>query len=289
MLKTMRPHQWVKNVFVLAPVVFAKEIFDPALMIRAVGAFGVFCLLAGAVYTINDISDVRADREHPAKRYRPIPSGRVPIPLARRVALLLLVAALAGAAAGSLALLAVAIGYFLLNLAYSSRLKHVAYVDVACIALGFVLRVMAGGFAAQIEASQYLLLCTALLAMFLGFGKRRHELAAGLAQAKSQRAVMQSYTLHGLDLALVVTSVCTLVTYVAYTLDSHTRSFFGNDWLWISSILVGLGVTRFLQLVRTRPAAESPTQEMLTDWPFLTIMLCWGGLVMWVIFQLPSP
>lgn len=290
-VRTVRPHQWVKNVFVLAPVVFAKEIFDPLLLSRAAAAFLVFCLLAGAVYAMNDLADVEADRQHPVKRYRPIASGRVPISAARVLTAVLIVASLIGAGMTSWTFLLVSVSYFALNLAYSLKLKHVAYLDVGCIAAGFVMRVVGGGFATRIHVSSYLLLCTALLALFLGFGKRRHELAAAASgAAKQQRAALESYTQRGLDLSLIVTGMATVLTYVAYTLDRRTRAFFQTDWLWVSTLFVVLGALRFVHLVRSRPRAESPTQEMLRDGAFVGIVLSWVMLVMWVVYNLrPSP
>lgn len=285
-LKTIRPHQWVKNVFVLAPVVFAKEIFDPSLLKRAAGAFFVFCLLSGAVYTVNDLADIDADRQHPVKRHRPIASGRVPMRVAQILAGVLLAIALLGAGAGSLPFFVTASSYLLLNLAYSLKLKHIAYVDVGCIATFFVLRVLAGGFAAYTAVSYYLLACTALLALFLGFGKRRHELTTSLERGRRQRQALENYTQRGLDTALLVTAGTTLLTYVAYTLDEHTRQMFDNDWLWLSSIFVAAGILRFLHIVRHRPNAESPTQEMLSDGPFIATILGWVGLVMWVVYKL---
>lgn len=287
LVRTMRPHQWVKNVFVLAPLVFAKEIFVPELLVRAMGAFGVFCLLASAVYTMNDMADRESDRSHPIKRHRPIPSGRVPLPWARVLTVLLVALTLAGAALGSLAFFVTALSYFVLNVAYSFRLKQFAYVDVAIIAAGFVLRVMAGGFATHIDVSGYLLACTALLALFLGLGKRRHELAAMQSGAASrQRAALDDYSLRGVDRALRLTALCTVATYVAYTLDANTIAYFHSQRLWWTSIFVVLGMLRFLHLVRGRPKAESPTQEILRDGPFVAILFSWIAVVMWIVYSL---
>ncbi len=297
-IRTIRPHQWVKNVFVLAPVVFAKEIFDVALLVRAAGAFAVFCLLAGAVYAMNDLADIESDRQHPVKRHRPIPSGRVPTSWAKGLVVGLGVAALVGSLAIEAALgaliespsfglfLASAAAYFGINVAYSFRLKHVAYVDVGCISGLFVLRVIAGGCATNVHVSTYLLVCTALLALFLGFGKRRHELTSARSNAKRQRAALESYTKRGLDVALWATALTTIGTYLAYTLDAHTRVFFKTDWLWPSTLFVIFGVGRFVNIVQTRPRAESPTQEMLKDGPFVLIVLLWVILVMWVVYNL---
>jgi 4-hydroxybenzoate polyprenyltransferase len=271
---------------VLAPVVFAKEVFDTKLLVRAAAAFLIFCLLAGAVYTINDLADMKADREHPIKRHRPIASGRVPVTWAIPLAIALVLGSLAWAFSGGLALFCVAAIYLAQNLLYSFKLKHIAYVDVAFIAAGFVLRVVAGGYATGIGVSKYLLLCTALLALFLGFGKRRHELAVAETRARRQRVALESYSTKGLDWALGITATSTVLTYVVYTLDGATRAFFRTDWLWPSTILVALGVFRFLQLVRASSKAESPTQEMLRDGPFVAILLGWVILVMWLVYQL---
>jgi 4-hydroxybenzoate polyprenyltransferase len=282
----VRPHQWVKNVFVLAPIVFAKDLFEPRLVLRAIGAFGVFCLIAGAIYTINDLADVEADREHPVKRFRPIASGRVPPGVAKVSAVVLIVLALGGAWSGPLPFFFTVLTYFILNLAYSFKLKHVAYVDVGIIATGFVLRVMAGGYGTKILVSTYILACTALLALFLGFGKRRHELAVAERKAKKQRASLESYTKRGLDVSLAVTGIATVGTYAAYTLDSHTREFFGSNRLWLTTGFVVWAVLRFLHLVRSRPKAESPTQEMLKDGPFVMAVLLWLMVVLWVVYNL---
>jgi len=286
LVKTVRPHQWVKNVFVLAPVFFAKDLFDPSLLTRAIGAFGVFCLLAGAVYTINDLTDAEADKHHPVKRHRPIASGRVTMQAARALAIVLVVFGLAGAFYGPLPFFFIASGYFVMNLAYSFKLKQYAYVDVALIATGFVLRVVGGGFGTHIHVSGYLVLCTALLALFLGFGKRRHELAAAAARAKAQRAALTGYSATGLDAALGVTGIATVGTYLAYTLDADTQAFFGSGSLYLTTIFVVLAVLRFLYLVRSRPNAESPTQEMLRDGPFVGFVLVWVGVVVWIVYNL---
>jgi decaprenyl-phosphate phosphoribosyltransferase len=285
-VRTLRPHQWVKNVFVLAPMFFAKDLFDPRLVFRAAGSVGVFCLLAGAVYTINDIADREADRRHPIKRFRPIASGRISARSARVLAAVLVVLGLAGAAYGPLPFFAVAFLYFVQNLAYSFKLKHYAYLDVAIIATGFVLRVVGGGFGTHVRVSGYLIVCTALLALFLGFGKRRHELAVAVVRATEQRAALSGYTARGLDSALGVTGIATVGTYLAYTLDSDTRAYFGSDKLFLTTIFVVLAVLRFLHLVRSRPHAESPTQEMLRDGPFVAAVLVWVGVVIFIVYNL---
>jgi decaprenyl-phosphate phosphoribosyltransferase len=286
-LRTMRPHQWMKNVFILPPVVFAKELFVPELFLRAGGAFLVFCVLAGSVYTINDIVDAPADRIHPVKRNRPIASGVVPLPVAKVMATLLFVVAMAGALYGPPLFAAVALLYFVQNIAYSFWLKKVAYADVACIALGFVLRVVAGGLATRIQVSGYLLACTALLALFLGFGKRSHELAGlALASTKRQRATLEAYKPESLRRALAISGAASIATYIAYTIDPATREMFHSNWLWLTAPNPVFGVLRFLHLVRSRPKAESPTQEMLRDAPFMLNLIIWVVVVVAIVYKL---
>jgi decaprenyl-phosphate phosphoribosyltransferase len=286
MARTIRPHQWIKNVFVLAPVVFAKSVFDLELLATAAAAFSVFCLLAGTVYTMNDLADLAADRVHPVKRYRPIASGRVPVSWAKALIAVLTIVSLAGAFVLSPWFFLVALGYFLNNVFYTLRLKHVAYLDVASISLGFVLRVLGGGSATGIEVSSYLLSCTALLALFLGFGKRRHELTTAQARAGKQRVSLESYTERGLDWALGITAVLTLGTYLTYTLDPATLAFFGVNHLWPTTAFGVLGVLRFLYIVKNRPRAESPTQEMVSDGPMVAIALAWVAGIIWLVYHL---
>jgi decaprenyl-phosphate phosphoribosyltransferase len=289
LVRTTRPHQWVKNVFVLAPIVFAKELFDRNLLMRAGEAFLVYCLLAGCIYTINDVVDAPSDRVHPVKRQRPIASGQVSIGAAKVLAVLLFGVAMGGALHEPPLFALVAVTYFLINIAYSFRLKKIAYVDVGCLATGFVLRVVAGGLATGIEVSGYLLACTALLALFLGFGKRRHELAGASARVTvQQRASLEAYSLRALSLALAVTGLASIGTYVAYTLDPATRQMFHSDWLWITATNPIFGVVRFLQLMRSRHKAESPTQEMLRDTPFVLNVVIWVVLVFVLVYK-PQP
>jgi 4-hydroxybenzoate polyprenyltransferase len=276
---------------------FHKDVFlsttqGPALNLvvagRALAATGVFCLLAGAVYTINDLVDVAADRIHPIKRDRPIASGRVPESVARALAVtLVLVSFLAGYLL-SPALALVAFVYFAENLAYSFRLKRIAFLDVSLIALGFVLRVLAGGIATDVHVSSYMLACTALLALFLGFGKRRHEL--GLEHAGKGRQALEAYTSSSLNVALAVTGTATALTYVAYTLDPVTRTFFNSNLLWLTAPFTIFGIARFLQLVSGRAGrglrAESPTQEMLRDVPFVLNLVLWVAVVVAIVYKL---
>jgi 4-hydroxybenzoate polyprenyltransferase len=297
LVQTLRPHQWVKNAFVVAPMFFHKDVFlqtaqGPALnltvTVQAVAATGVFCLLAGAVYTINDLADVESDRVHPIKRHRPIASGHVPEPTARAMAAALVAVSLAISYRLGWAVALVALVYFAENLAYSFGLKKVAFLDVGFIAFGFVLRVIAGGFAEHVHVSGYLIACTALLALYLGFGKRRHELA--LENAGKQRASLEAYSKESLTAALALTGGATAVTYTAYTLDPVTRAYFNSNYLWLTVPSMLFGIWRFQQLVSGRAGrglkAESPTQEMLRDVPFVLNLVLWIVAAVAIVYKL---
>jgi decaprenyl-phosphate phosphoribosyltransferase len=279
----MRPHQWVKNLFVVAPLVFAKELFEAPMAGRTAWAFVLFCLASSTVYVLNDLSDVEADRAHPVKRHRPIASGKVTTLAARNAALGMALVTVAGALALGPTFLATVVAYLLLNLAYTAHLKRLPYVDVLSIAAGFELRVIGGAFAAPVPPSAYLLVVTFLLATFLGFGKRMHELS-GMDEGKAQRAVLASYSAPTLSVLLFATGTATALSYVLYTLDPATRAFFGTDFLVATAPFTVVGVLRFLHLVRHRPEAESPTEEMLRDWPFLMNLVLWAVAVVLVIY-----
>ena len=280
----LRPHQWMKNLFVGAPLLFAKSLFAPAEALRAAAAVGIFCLIASAVYLWNDLVDLDKDRTHPRKRRRPIAAGELPVPMARALAASLASLGLAFAwmLRGPFALAAG--GYLGLNVAYSLRLKHVPYLDVLAIAAGFLLRVLAGALAIEVHASPYLLLCTGLLASFAGFGKRAHELASAGERGASQRAVLALYRPGHLRVALYVAGAATVAAYVAYTLSEHTRTFFHTTkMVWtVPAVLLGMG--RFLVLVSQRPRAESPTEELLRDPLFMANLALWVTAVIGIIY-----
>jgi decaprenyl-phosphate phosphoribosyltransferase len=237
---------------------------------------------------MNDLVDVQADRVHPVKRHRPIASGAVPEQVARAMALGLVLISFGLAYLIDVAFLLIAAAYFLENILYSFKLKKVAFVDVGFIALGFVLRVWAGGVAAHVHVSGYMLTCTAMIALFLGFGKRRHELASD--NASRQRAVLEAYSPASLNVALALTGSATIVTYVAYTFDPTTEAFFSSTHLWLTAPFVVFGIARFLFLVSGRAGrgtkAESPTQEMLRDVPFVLNLVAWVVIIVAIVYRL---
>ncbi|MDB4960987.1 MAG: UbiA prenyltransferase [Myxococcales bacterium] len=286
LIKTIRPHQWVKNVFVAAPLVFAQDLTHPDKVVRTVIAVLAFCFLSGAVYAFNDVRDVEQDRVHPKKKLRPIPAGALSERTAMISAAVLAVVALTACAILSWKLALIAAAYLVQNVAYSVRLKHIAFVDVGVIASGFLLRVLAGAAAIDVRASPWLLVCTALLAVFLGLGKRAHELAWATRSGSDEatRASLAGYRLPVVRTAMLFLAVITCAAYVAYTLDPHTIAFFQTDALVFSAPFVALGILRFLMLALWRPKDDSPTEAMLKDPWFLLILAGAVGTILFIIY-----
>ncbi|MCB9574860.1 MAG: decaprenyl-phosphate phosphoribosyltransferase [Kofleriaceae bacterium] len=286
-MKTLRPHQWVKNLFVAAPLVFSKHLLDSAYVLRTAIAVAAFCALSGAVYAFNDLRDVEADRAHPTKRHRPIASGRLPERFALVLAIGLAVAALAAAAALHWKVAAIGAAYLTVNLAYSLGLKQLAFVDVGLIAAGFLLRVLAGAHAIAVPASRWLLVCTGLLSAFLGLGKRAHELAAASRagrDAAATRAALAGYRAPAVRATMAVLAIATTAAYVLYTLDDHTvRSFGTRDLMWTAPFCAA-GVGRFAWLALASRDDDSPTELMLRDWPFLANLVAWAATVLVIIY-----
>ena len=289
LLEAARPRQWVKNLFVAAPLVFAKRLGDPIDLERALAAALVFCALSSAVYLWNDCVDLDKDRAHPIKRKRPIASGRLALNTARVWAASLAAGGLVAAYLIEPMFAACAGGYLAINLAYSHYVKHVVYLDVISIAAGFLLRVAGGALAIGVESSPYLLVCTGLLACFLGFGKRAHELAAAgsAEEAAAQRASLKAYRGAVLKAALAVTGAATLAGYVAYTVAEHTRTFFHTTRMLWTTPFAAFGLLRFYALVTRTSSNDSPTDAMLRDLPFVLNFLVWAAAIALIIYFRP--
>ncbi len=287
LLKTLRPHQWVKNLFVAAALVFSRHLTNPEYVLRTTIAVLAFCLLSGAVYAFNDVRDVEGDRAHPKKRNRPIASGALSERTAMTAAFVLALVALGGSFVLSWKLAAIAALYLAQNVAYSVKLKQIAFIDVGVIATGFILRVLAGAAAIDVPASGWLLVCTALLATFLGLGKRAHELAWAerTGQAHETRASLAGYRIPVVRAAMFVIGLVTCVAYLAYTVDPHTVEYFHTDELPYSSPFVLLGILRFLSLALWYPKDESPTEAMLKDPWFLLNLAAAGATVLYIIYR----
>jgi 4-hydroxybenzoate polyprenyltransferase len=285
LLKTVRPHQWVKNVFVAAPLVFSRHLTNPAYMVRTAIAVLAFSLLAGAVYCFNDVRDVEADRAHPKKRERPIAAGHLSERAALTAAGVLAAIALAASFALSWKLGVVAAVYGAQNVLYSLKLKEIAFVDVAMIAFGFVLRVLAGAYAINVPASEWLIACTALLALLLGFGKRSHELAWSKKSGTTKtRGALAGYRLLPLKIAMYVLALATCVAYVLYARNGHTIEMFGTDRIVFSAPEVALAIIRFIEIALNNDVDESPTEAMLKDPMFIAILIAAAGTILYAIY-----
>lgn len=283
LLRSLRPVQWVKNFVVFAGLIFSRHFDRPDDILRALGVFGVFCALASAIYLFNDIRDRDSDRSHPQKKTRPIASGELSIGLAATVSLILFALGLTAACLLGINVFITVSIYVLLNIAYSMGLKRVALVDVMIVALGFVLRAVAGAEVIDVEISPWLVVCTLLLALFLGFGKRRWELVALGGEATSHRAALAGYTTVLLDQLIAVTTASTVVAYALYTLAPETQAKFGTDQLIWTLPFVLFGVFRYLWLIHGAQQGGNPTSALLRDWPIVVTAVLWLCTVLWII------
>ena len=280
----MRPSHWVKNVFVLAPLVFAQKLNDPVALGRAL-ALACFCAASSAVYLFNDIRDRNEDRNHPLKRSRPIASGALPVPVAGVVAVILAAEALLGAYALNVRELAVVATYLLLNLLYSTSLKHVVILDVMIVSLGFVLRVLGGGMAIDVDVSAWILLCTIFVALFLAFSKRRHEIVLLTEEATGQRPVLSHYSPAFLDQMINVVTASTVVAYALYSVAPETVEKFHTQALVYTVPFVLFGVFRYLYLIYQTSSPTNPTEAVLRDAPFLVNIALWAVAVLWIVYR----
>lgn len=284
LLKTMRPRQWTKNVFIFAALVFDKQLVILSSVLRTAAAFVLFCLISSAVYIFNDLSDVEADREHPVKRNRPIASGKLPIGVAWAAGVVLVILSVGlGYLLSPLFALVVA-SYFLLNIAYSKWLKHILILDVLILAAGFVLRVVAGVAVIHVERfSPWLYVVMTLLSLYLGFGKRRAELALLSDDAASHRKVLHGYTIPLLDQYIMIVSGTTIVAYSFYTFSAPNVP--ANHSMMLSIPFVVYAIFRYLYLVQVQHAGGEPEEILLSDRPFQVGLLLWA-LVVVIVFYL---
>ena len=245
----------------------------------------MFCALSGVVYLINDIADRDSDRQHPLKSRRPIASGAISVGLAAGVAAILLLGALLAAMMISGRFAAVAITYVTLLALYSAVLKHMVILDVLTIAIGFVLRAVAGAVAVDVEISHWLLVCTIFLALFIALAKRRHELVLLADGAVSHRKILGEYSPYLLDQMISVVTATTLVAYVFYTISPETEQKFGTHWLGLTIPFPLYGIFRYLYLVHRREGGGSPAELLITDRPLLLCVALWGMAVMLLIYK----
>jgi 4-hydroxybenzoate polyprenyltransferase len=284
LLKTMRPRQWTKNVFVLAALVFDRQLTHPVALLHSIAGFILFCLASSAVYIINDIIDVEADRNHPKKRNRPIASGKLPIPVARIAAIVLLVVAYTLAYILSKGFFLIILVYLLLNLVYSTWLKHIPLIDVFVLSSFYVLRVVSGVSLIQVERfSPWLYIVTTLLALYIGFGKRRAELCLLAEEANSHRRVLDGYTIPFLDELITIVSSTTIIAYSLYTFTAPNLP--ANHSMMLTIPFVLYGIFRYLYLIQVKEEGGAPEDLVLGDHPLqIAVFLC--GITVMLIFYI---
>lgn len=279
-----RPLEWIKNTIMFAALLFSRNLLEPDLLLKTLLAIGVFCLASSTVYLVNDICDRNEDKNHPKKSLRPIASGVLPIAMATQAALLMAIAALTGSFVMNWSFGLLTSSYLLLNILYSKWLKHLVILDVFSIATGFVLRVIAGAVVIDVVVSHWLLICTGLLALFLGFSKRRYELVALGNDASLQRRVLGDYNPHFLDMMIGIVTSATLMAYSLYTVSSETIQRFHTDRLLLTVPFVLYGIFRYLYLVYHKDHGGNPSKSLLSDRPLLISILLWAiasGLIIY--------
>ncbi|MDE3000924.1 MAG: decaprenyl-phosphate phosphoribosyltransferase [Gemmatimonadota bacterium] len=282
LLRSLRPNQWIKSVFVLAPLVFSAHLLDGRYLLRSGAAFVLFCLMSSAVYLLNDIRDVESDRRHPEKRNRPIASGLLSPGAASAAAIVITLLALPPAFLLSTSFGWVLLAYGLMNVAYSLYLKHVVILDVMIVASGYLLRAIAGALVIVVEISSWLILCTVLLALFMGFVKRRQELILLESGAGGHRRILDEYTPRFLDQMIAVVTAGALVSYALYTMSPDVAQKLGTPHLNLTIPFVIYGLLRYLYLVYARNQGGNPSSTILGD-PSLLIN---GGLWFLAVFSL---
>ena len=283
LIRAMRPRQWAKNVFIFAALVFDEQLTQPDPLLRTVAGFVLLCLISSAVYILNDIADAEADRQHPTKRNRPIAAGQLSIAAALVFAIALAIFTLSASFALEPGFGWIVTLYFVLNLLYSFWLKHAPIIDVMIIAAGFVLRVAAG--VALIEVARFspwLYVCTTLLALIIGFGKRRAEIILLADGANAHRKVLDGYTIGFLDQLIVVVSASTIMAYSLYTFSAVNLP--SNHLMMLTIPFVIYGVFRYLYLIHVEDAGGAPEELILTDRPLLATLVLWGLLAALILY-----
>lgn len=280
---SLRPRQWVKNLFVFAALVFAQKVFTPAIW-PALLAFAIFCGLSGAIYLLNDVADRDHDRYHPKKRRRPIAAGQVSSRVAVGTAVILILLGLLAGFALSGPFVATAGIYVVLSAAYSAGLKHVVILDVMLVAVGFVLRAMAGALAIDVHISGWLLVCTLLVALFLALGKRRHEYFTLEASASAHRPVLKEYSPAFVDQMISVVTASTVTAYALYTMSSETSARLNTSLLPATLPFVLYGIFRYLYLLYCRRMGGNPSELLLSDRSLLVNTILWMAAVLALIY-----
>jgi 4-hydroxybenzoate polyprenyltransferase len=283
LIKTMRPRQWMKNVLIFTPLVFDQQLNNFPALVRTTAGFVLFCLAAGAVYIINDLIDLEADRKHPDKKFRPLAAGLLSPRAAQLVAGLIIVGALPLAFLLSFWFAFILLTYLFLNLMYSNWLKHIPLIDVFILASFYVIRVVGGVTLIHVSRfSPWLYVVTTLLALYIGFGKRRAELALLADGANSHRKVLEGYTIPLLDQFITIVSATTIVAYSLYTFSATNLP--DNHAMMLTIPFAIYGIFRYLYLVQMRQSGGAPEEVLLSDRPLQVTLLLWGLAVLGIFY-----
>jgi 4-hydroxybenzoate polyprenyltransferase len=274
-LKSLRPQQWIKNLFIFAPLIFSRNVLNLPFLVTTIEAFAAFCLVSSAHYIFNDLRDIEEDRRHPVKSLRPLASGRLEKGPAVVALLVIGAAGIALSATIDTGFLLIVLAYLVLQTAYSMWLKHVVILDVFVVAAGFLIRVVAGGLAIHVMISSWLLICTILLSLFLAMGKRRHELVLLDEEATSHRPILREYNTYLLDQMISVVTASTLVAYCLYTISEETVAKFGTRNLVFTVPFVLYGIFRYLYLIHQKAEGGTPEALIIRDKPLLIDIFLW--------------
>ena len=285
-IRLLRMYQWTKNLLVFAALIFAKQAFEPGQAWISLKAFIAFCLAASGTYLINDIMDLERDRAHPRKKYRPLPSGEVSVTAGIVISVLLFAGAIALSWSISGIFFIALLVYILLTLSYSMLLKDVIIIDVMALAMGFVVRAMAGAVALNVEFSKWLVVCTLFLALFLALSKRRGELTLLEEGAHTHRRVLFHYSIHYLDQLILIMAGGALITYTIYTCSPEVVQNFGTDKFYMTIPFVVYGLFRYLFLLHRGTGGEDPSRTLLTDIPLALNVLAWGIACILIVYWL---
>lgn len=280
---SLRPRQWAKNLFVFAGLIFSQSLFTP-LVWPALAAFLIFCALSGAIYVFNDLADLEKDRLHPGKRHRPIARGALPVPAAATLGVALLSGSLVAAFFLPRGFALTAVSYAALLIAYSVWLKHLVIVDVLTVAVGFVLRAVAGAEAIAVEISGWLVICTILVALFLALGKRRHEYRTLRGEAAAHRPILAEYSESFIDQMVAVVTASTVTAYALYTMSPETVAKFHTRLLPVTLPFVLYGVFRYLYLLYRRELGGNPSDLLLNDRALLVNTALWMLTLLGIIY-----
>jgi 4-hydroxybenzoate polyprenyltransferase len=275
LFKAMRPRQWIKNGFIFAALVFDQKLLRPLPFLHTLAGFVILCLGSSAVYLLNDIADLESDRLHPKKRSRPLASGKLSVRVAQVAAVLLFLIALLAGFALNLYFGIIVLTYIVTNFLYSFWLKHIPIIDVLILSSGYLLRVAAGVVLITVQRfSPWLYVCTTLLALFIGLGKRRAEMVLLSEGANSHRRVLDGYTVPFLDQLIVIVSGTTIIAYSLYTFSAVNLP--SNNLMMLTIPFVIYGIFRYLYLINVMNTGGAPEEVVLSDWPLLVTFVLWG-------------